>query len=63
MSGIYIYIAMVNFDVEKFNEYSKINYETLGATFNTVTYMVTKATVFKKYHLWKNSANAVMTFL
>ena len=63
MSGLYTYIYTVNFDVEKFNKYSKINYEALAVTIITVTYMVTKETVFKKYHLRKNSANAVMKFL
>ena len=28
----------------------------------TITYMATKKTVFKKYHLWKESEITVMTF-
>ena len=34
----------------------------IDATITTVTYIVTKTTVFNKYHLWTNSANAVMMF-
>ena len=30
MSSLYTYIATVNSDVDKFNEYSKINYEALA---------------------------------